>query len=226
MAAWLTPGVGSAIGGIASALGGLFGQSSANRQNIRLAREQMAFQERMSNTAYQRAMADMRKAGLNPILAAKSPASTPGGATARVDSALGAGISSGLAAYNGLKNAELLSAQARKTNADAHRTEAETRGMIGDGDTIYPSNPMHLLTHAAGRSASRIESMWTEHILPAIQAQAATSAKNINQLKDEIIGFLSNVKGNAQQIELQIINYLENELPKAKGTTRGHGVRH
>ena len=83
----------------------------------------MAFQERMSNSAYQRAMKDMKLAGLNPILSAKQPASTPGGASTRVESALGAGISSFNATNSALAAATNQRAQANFTNAKAAREQ-------------------------------------------------------------------------------------------------------
>ncbi len=69
------------LGGIAGSLLSNVGAAEQNQSNVRISQAQMDFQERMSSTAYQRSMADMRKAGLNPILAYKQGgASSPGGA--------------------------------------------------------------------------------------------------------------------------------------------------
>lgn len=66
-------GGGALLGSIAS---GMFGNSQASRQ--------MSFQENMANTAVQRQMADMKRAGLNPLLAGKfGGAVTPAGASAQ-----------------------------------------------------------------------------------------------------------------------------------------------
>lgn len=105
------------IGSVVSGIGGLV----QNQSNADQAQENRDFQEQMSNTAYQRGMADMKAAGLNPILAyQRGPASSPTGATAVATNV-------GEAMVNGYNNSA-------RTAADNSKTETET-SKIGGIDT-------------------------------------------------------------------------------------------
>lgn len=79
MSGWAAAG--AAAGSLGGSRLGQIAQSKANKMNRDIAREQMRFQERMSSTAYQRAVKDMVKAGINPMMAyTQGGASAPAGA--------------------------------------------------------------------------------------------------------------------------------------------------
>lgn len=67
------------LSSVIGVVGSLFGQKQANNAQESMAREQRDWMERMSNTAHQREVKDLRSAGLNPILTATggNGASTP-----------------------------------------------------------------------------------------------------------------------------------------------------
>lgn len=83
-------------------------QEKANQQNIALQREQRAWETEMANTAYQRGTADMKAAGINPMLAySQGGANTPNVSAATVQPADAGGkaiASAGDKAVNAMAN--------------------------------------------------------------------------------------------------------------------------
>jgi hypothetical protein len=163
---------GQALGGAFGSVLGFIGQEETNDTNVMLAREARHSAENMSNTAYQRATADMRAAGLNPALmfGRGQAASSPVTQAPRVDNELGAAASSGVQIAQALSSLRQADALIDKTGAETQNVKADTAIKMVQPENVKAMTAMY----GANTAKAVAERALIEEQIPTIKPLASS----------------------------------------------------
>jgi len=208
---FLKDNAGSIIQAGSNIVGGILGRegaSGAKSANAELSRENRDWQERMSNTAHRREVHDLKAAGLNPILSATGGmgASTPSGSTAtmapaRMEDAIGKGLSSAQAAYAYDLQSRTLAGELALKDSTVNAQAAAAATSISSARKIdAETTRTHLdnvrLGHEAGTWKSAADRAKAENALGAHQANIDKKAiiyDNIMNRAEQATGMISDV---------------------------------
>jgi hypothetical protein len=179
---WLT----APIAALGSGIAGFFGQQSTNQMNRDLAAENTAFQERMSNTAYQRQVKDLEAAGLNPMLAyiKGGGASTPSGTVMPMQNAVSAGVSSAESAARASKvgaEVENIGTSSLLNRANAWLTQSKSD--LNNASAKQANESANFLSTQAKKIAEEIKNIPLEGDRLIAAAKQLTEASKLSQLQ-------------------------------------------
>lgn len=199
------PGIGSVIGGV----GDYFSGKATNEANAEQAELNRNFQERMSNTAYQRSTSDMRAAGLNPMLAyQQGSASSPQGSTAVMHNPVGGAINTGLAIARQRAEIKNIEAQTMKTVEETPGAKADSEGKRFNVDHMLPEQWATARSEATLRAAAA--EIVTRTMVPEIAARRAEAKLREDGVPIELA---------KRAVELLLRKY---DVPGARFKARGY----